>query len=105
MIRNKSVIVDLFQGQLKSQVRCKTCGHISVRFDPFTFLSLPLPMESSMHVEIVGESYQDKSRDYDGNKDNNMSCLPRVTFLILFKFFSMKFVGDTFVIINSRKIN
>ncbi|XP_030848149.1 ubiquitin carboxyl-terminal hydrolase 32 isoform X3 [Strongylocentrotus purpuratus] len=53
LIRNKSVIVDLFQGQLKSQVRCKTCGHISVRFDPFTFLSLPLPMESSMHVEIV----------------------------------------------------
>ncbi|XP_071486831.1 ubiquitin carboxyl-terminal hydrolase 32-like [Diadema antillarum] len=53
LIRNKSIIVDLFQGQLKSQVRCKTCGHISVRFDPFTFLSLPLPMESSMHTEIV----------------------------------------------------
>ncbi|XP_022103734.1 ubiquitin carboxyl-terminal hydrolase 32-like isoform X2 [Acanthaster planci] len=51
--RNQSVIVDLFQGQLKSQVRCKTCGHTSVRFDPFIFLSLPLPMESSMHVEIV----------------------------------------------------
>ncbi|XP_071945533.1 ubiquitin carboxyl-terminal hydrolase 32-like isoform X2 [Antedon mediterranea] len=51
--RNKSIVVDLFHGQLKSQVRCKNCGHVSVRFDPFTFLSLPLPMDSSMHVEII----------------------------------------------------
>ncbi|XP_072043615.1 ubiquitin carboxyl-terminal hydrolase 32-like isoform X1 [Amphiura filiformis] len=53
LLRNQSIIVDLFHGQLKSQVRCKTCGHVSVKFDPFTFLSLPLPMESSMHLEIV----------------------------------------------------
>lgn len=48
-------MVDLFHGQLKSQVKCKTCGHISARFDPFNFLSLPLPMDSSMHLEITGE--------------------------------------------------
>ena len=34
--------------------RCQVCGHESVRFDPFTFLSLPLPMESSIHIEIIG---------------------------------------------------
>ncbi|XP_068173192.1 ubiquitin carboxyl-terminal hydrolase 32 isoform X2 [Antennarius striatus] len=51
--RNRSIVVDLFHGQLKSQVKCKTCGHISVRFDPFNFLSLPLPMDSSMHLEIT----------------------------------------------------
>ncbi|KAJ6653692.1 hypothetical protein lerEdw1_008818 [Lerista edwardsae] len=50
--RNRSIVVDLFHGQLRSQVKCKTCGHISVRFDPFNFLSLPLPMDSYMHVEI-----------------------------------------------------
>ncbi|PIK33737.1 putative ubiquitin carboxyl-terminal hydrolase 32, partial [Apostichopus japonicus] len=53
LVRNQSVVVDLFQGLLKSQVRCKHCGNTSVRFDPFTFLSLPLPMESSMHIEII----------------------------------------------------
>lgn len=53
--RNRSIVVDLFHGQLKSQVKCKTCGHISARFDPFNFLSLPLPMDSSMHLEITGE--------------------------------------------------
>lgn len=52
--RNRSIVVDLFHGQLKSQVKCKTCGHISARFDPFNFLSLPLPMDSSMHLEITG---------------------------------------------------
>ncbi|XP_034995924.2 ubiquitin carboxyl-terminal hydrolase 32 isoform X2 [Zootoca vivipara] len=51
--RNRSIVVDLFHGQLRSQVKCKTCGHISVRFDPFNFLSLPLPMDSYMHVEII----------------------------------------------------
>ena len=44
--------------QLRSQVRCLECGNISVRFDPFTFLSLPLPMDSSIYVEVVGTSEQ-----------------------------------------------
>uniref|UniRef100_A0A3P8ZZ19 Ubiquitin carboxyl-terminal hydrolase 32 n=1 Tax=Esox lucius TaxID=8010 RepID=A0A3P8ZZ19_ESOLU len=51
--RNRSIVVDLFHGQLRSQVKCKTCGHISARFDPFNFLSLPLPMDNSMHLEII----------------------------------------------------
>jgi hypothetical protein len=55
--RNRSIVVDLFHGQLRSQVKCKTCGHVSARFDPFNFLSLPLPMDNSMHLEIIGEPY------------------------------------------------
>ncbi|XP_031572210.1 ubiquitin carboxyl-terminal hydrolase 32-like [Actinia tenebrosa] len=51
--RNQSIVVDLFQGQLKSQVRCLECGYVSSRFDPFTFLSLPLPMDNSIYVEVV----------------------------------------------------
>lgn len=51
--RNQSIIVDLFHGQLKSQVRCKECGHLSVRFDPFNYLSLPLPMDSCIHLEVI----------------------------------------------------
>ncbi|XP_006811225.1 ubiquitin carboxyl-terminal hydrolase 32-like [Saccoglossus kowalevskii] len=53
MLRNRSVIVDLFHGQLRSLVCCKECGNESVRFDPFTYLSLPLPLDNSMHLEIV----------------------------------------------------
>lgn len=54
LIRNQSIIVDLFHGQLKSQVRCQECGHTSVRFDPFNYLSLPLPMDSCIHLELTG---------------------------------------------------
>ena len=50
--RNSSVIVDLFHGQLKSTVTCPDCGHISVTFDPFMYLSLPLQQESSRNIEI-----------------------------------------------------
>lgn len=41
-----SKIVDLFVGQLKSTLRCTTCGHTSVTFDPFWDLSLPIPKQS-----------------------------------------------------------
>ena len=55
--RNKSMIVDLYHGQLKSKVICKVCSHESVKFDPFTYLSLPLPMESSIHLEVIGKIF------------------------------------------------
>ena len=50
----RSVIVDLFHGQLKSKVTCTVCSHESVRFDPFSNLSLQLPMESTVHIEATG---------------------------------------------------
>ncbi|KAJ8982581.1 hypothetical protein NQ317_005052 [Molorchus minor] len=54
LTRDHSIITDLFYGQLKSKVTCQTCGHESVRFDPFNLLSLPLPMESYTLCEILG---------------------------------------------------
>eukprot|EP00808_Paulinella_micropora_P030219 g45117.t1 len=43
--RNQSVVVDNFQGLFKSTVVCPapSCGRVSVTFDPFMYLSLPLP--------------------------------------------------------------
>ncbi len=41
--REKSIFVDLFYGQLKSRVQCTTCGKVSISFDPFNILSLPIP--------------------------------------------------------------
>jgi len=40
--RNRSIIVDLFQGQLRNELRCNKCGHKSLKFDPFMYLSLPV---------------------------------------------------------------
>ncbi|KAE8717492.1 Ubiquitin carboxyl-terminal hydrolase 9 [Hibiscus syriacus] len=41
--RNDSVIVDVCQGQYKSTLVCPVCSKISITFDPFMYLSLPLP--------------------------------------------------------------
>lgn len=41
--RNDSVVVDKFQGLYKSTLRCPNCNYTSVKFDPFMYLSLPLP--------------------------------------------------------------
>lgn len=55
--RNKSLIVDLFQGQLKSTVICAICHHKSVKFDPFMYLSLPIPNNSIRPIELVVVPY------------------------------------------------
>jgi hypothetical protein len=48
LMRNNSVVVDHFHGQLKSTVVCQHCGHVSLTFDPFVFLSLPVPSKNQV---------------------------------------------------------
>ena len=43
LLRNDSIIVDLFYGQLKCVVTCPECNWDSVSFDPFSSLNLPIP--------------------------------------------------------------
>lgn len=53
LLRNKSVIVDLFQGQLKSTLTCLSCEIKSIQFEPFMFLSLPIdPKDSSIERSL-----------------------------------------------------
>jgi hypothetical protein len=51
--RNDSVIVDWFQASLKSTLVCPTCGRVSVTFDPFMYLSLPLPMKTDRSIPLT----------------------------------------------------
>ncbi|RKP20018.1 cysteine proteinase, partial [Rozella allomycis CSF55] len=51
--RNDSIIVDLFQGQFKSTLVCPQCGYVSVTFDPFMYLSLPLPSTSQSTIQLT----------------------------------------------------
>ncbi|XP_058196197.1 ubiquitin carboxyl-terminal hydrolase 8 isoform X1 [Rhododendron vialii] len=43
LVRNDSIIVDVCQGQYRSTLVCPVCRKVSVTFDPFMYLSLPLP--------------------------------------------------------------
>ncbi|KAM7499981.1 hypothetical protein LguiA_024395 [Lonicera macranthoides] len=42
LARNNSIIVDMCQGQYRSTLFCPVCKKLSVTFDPFMYLSLPL---------------------------------------------------------------
>lgn len=50
--RNQSIMVDLFQGQFKSTITCPECNRVSVTFDPFNTLSLPIPITTEKIIEI-----------------------------------------------------
>ncbi|XP_015120377.1 uncharacterized protein LOC107043396 isoform X1 [Diachasma alloeum] len=52
---NRSVIIDTFQGQFKSTVVCAVCQHVSVTYEPFMYLSVPLPhaMERQLTVTYI----------------------------------------------------
>ncbi|KAJ3073631.1 CSN-associated deubiquitinating enzyme Ubp12 [Podochytrium sp. JEL0797] len=52
-MRNDSQIVDLFQGEYKSRVECLECGQWSVKFDPYMFLSLPVPERREVVVNVI----------------------------------------------------
>jgi ubiquitin carboxyl-terminal hydrolase 4/11/15 len=41
--RNQSVIVDLMHGLYKSTVRCPDCNRLSVTFEPYMNITLPIP--------------------------------------------------------------
>ncbi|OEH74315.1 ubiquitin carboxyl-terminal [Cyclospora cayetanensis] len=49
-----SMVVDLFQGQYRSQLVCPQCRRLSVTFDPFLNLSLPLPNAAPLRFNIAG---------------------------------------------------
>ena len=64
LLRNRSVIVDLFQGQLKSEKQCCACGKKSVKFEPFMHLSVPLPstQEKRLKVAFLRSAKKSKAR-------------------------------------------
>jgi ubiquitin C-terminal hydrolase len=52
--REDSRVMDNFMGQVKSRVECPVqgCGRVSTTFDPFMYLSVPLPGASERTIEI-----------------------------------------------------
>jgi len=52
--REDSIIIDLFNGQLKSETICQVCKKSSITYDPFMFLCLPLPkIKSFLTIKII----------------------------------------------------
>ncbi|EDO44502.1 predicted protein [Nematostella vectensis] len=84
--RNDSIIVDMFQGQLKSKLTCPVCKTISIKYDPFMNLSVPLPKENKLLKVVV--FFKDTSRmplkmtvkvSQDGSVEQLMAAVERKT--------------------------
>ena len=51
--RNRSIIVDLMYGQLKRTVRCLICHKISITFDPFHTLAIPITGHFKQNLDFI----------------------------------------------------
>ncbi|KAF2126189.1 cysteine proteinase [Dothidotthia symphoricarpi CBS 119687] len=61
--RNDSVATDLFSGFYKNTMVCPECNKVSITFDPYSQLTLQLPIEQSWthtitYVPVQGKAYQ-----------------------------------------------
>ena len=56
--KNKSIIVDTFQGQFKSTVLCSNCYNVSITYEPFMYLPVTLPnaLERQLFVTYIPSS-------------------------------------------------
>ncbi|XP_038683004.1 ubiquitin carboxyl-terminal hydrolase 8-like isoform X2 [Tripterygium wilfordii] len=76
LARNDSIIVDVCQGQYKSTLVCPVCKKVSVTFDPFMYLSLPLPSTTArtMTLTLMSTDGNAKPSQYTINVPKNGKC-------------------------------
>ncbi|KAL3942542.1 MAG: hypothetical protein SGBAC_003288 [Bacillariaceae sp.] len=97
--RNKSLVVDLFQGQLKNTCTCLTCGHKNIRFEPFMYLSLSInkkckSIEDCIKIYLQEETltgmnqwYCGKCKEHrDATKKTDLWILPPILIVHLKRF-------------------
>ncbi|KXT11771.1 hypothetical protein AC579_1638 [Pseudocercospora musae] len=51
--RNDSIAMDLFSGFYKNTMECPTCDKVSVTFDPYSLVTVQLPMEITLQHNIT----------------------------------------------------
>lgn len=72
---NFSVIVDYFQGQLLSQLRCLECGLTSTTYNAFLILSLPIPEKlSSSYALLLGDCLKEFTTTELLDEKNKWHC-------------------------------
>ena len=60
LLRENSIIVDLFHGQFKSTITCNYCERVAVSFDSYMFLSLPIPSgKYEINIKYFGYEISD----------------------------------------------
>lgn len=72
---NDSLIVDYFHGQLKSHLTCSVCAKSSLTFDPFLFLSVPLPKpQITLRIFFFSLDYEKKPLRVSVTCNQDIKC-------------------------------
>ncbi|KAI0380898.1 hypothetical protein F5Y04DRAFT_289141 [Hypomontagnella monticulosa] len=79
--RDDSVIADLFTGLYKSTLVCPTCLKVSITFDPFNNLTLPLPLENKWTHTVKFFPLNDRPIDIKVEVDKHASIKSLKEFL------------------------
>ncbi len=63
--RENSIIVDLFHGQYKSTITCPECQRISITYDPFMYLGLPISNnQNKITIKYFPNFFKDLKHEY-----------------------------------------
>ncbi|CAK87128.1 unnamed protein product (macronuclear) [Paramecium tetraurelia] len=60
--RNRSIIVDLFQGQSINMLQCMVCNTKSYKFETFMYLSLPIQQDADL-IQCISEYLREEELD------------------------------------------
>ena len=71
---NFSLIIDLFAGQYGSQLRCCVCQYTSTTYQPFTLLSVPVPLSSRVSRCSIIDCFQEFTKCERLDKDEEWFC-------------------------------
>ena len=76
---NRSTIVDLFHGQLRRTLKCKACGHKTLKFEVFNCLSMALNAQFAYNVVLVPlpkkEKTASKNARIEGEKSTSLATV------------------------------
>lgn len=77
LLRNDSIINDLFVGMYKSTLVCPECSKVSITFDPYSDLTLPLPVTKKWYHKItfLGENGYPKCLEVELEKNTTYTDL------------------------------
>jgi len=76
--RNASRMLDIFYGIYKSKIQCPDCHHVSITFDPFNMVSVPLKLQKKAFN--LGLHFMDANTFYDMKKLANIPLFKGDTF-------------------------
>ncbi|KAK6436180.1 hypothetical protein LTR95_007632, partial [Oleoguttula sp. CCFEE 5521] len=71
--RNDSICMDLFSGFYKNTMECPVCSKVSVTFDPFSSLTLQLPMENTFNHTFTFVPLNGKPVNHDMDLEKSLT--------------------------------